>query len=95
MGTQWVYSSNLMGVHFDVLGEIAPSGRTGTTFKDKNALITGFSSIGEETLKGHLSGVARVVVSTSLQPCHSRILPVNFPAFLQQRFHSETYCRSL
>jgi fatty acid synthase subunit alpha len=38
MGTQWEYSSNLMGVYFDVLHEIVTSG---TTFKDKNALITG------------------------------------------------------
>ena len=38
MGTQREYSSNLTGVYFDVLHEIATSGMT---FKDKNALITG------------------------------------------------------
>jgi 3-oxoacyl-ACP reductase-like protein len=55
MGTQWEYSSNLTGVYFDVLHEIATSG---TTFKDKNALITGVGkgSIGVEILKGLLSG---------------------------------------
>lgn len=36
MGTQWEYSSNLTGVYFDVLHEIATSG---TTFKDKNAQL--------------------------------------------------------
>ncbi|KAN0118278.1 hypothetical protein V8E52_005254 [Russula decolorans] len=56
MGTQWEYSSNLTGVYFDVLREIATSG---TTFKDKNALITGVEkgSIGVEILKGLMSGV--------------------------------------
>ena len=34
MGTQREYSSNLMGVYFDVLHEIATSGMT---FKDKSA----------------------------------------------------------
>ena len=55
MGTQWEYSSNLTGVYFDVLHEIATSG---TTFKDKNALITGVEkgSIGVEILKGLMSG---------------------------------------
>ena len=64
MGTQWEYSSNLTGVYFDVLHEIATSG---TTFKDKNALITGVGkgSIGVEILKGLLSGGAHVVVTTS------------------------------
>ena len=38
MGTQREYSSNLTGVYFDVLHEIATSSMT---FKDKNALITG------------------------------------------------------
>ena len=64
MGTQWEYSPNLTGVYFDVLHEIATSG---TTFKDKNALITGVGkgSIGVEILKGLLSGGAHVVVTTS------------------------------
>ena len=64
MGTQWEYSSNLTGVYFDVLHEIATSG---TTFKDKNALITGVGkgSIGVEILKGLLSGGAHVVITTS------------------------------
>ncbi|KAI0264369.1 fatty acid synthase [Gloeopeniophorella convolvens] len=64
VGTQWEYSSNLTGVYFDVLHEIATSG---TTFKDKNALVTGVgkASIGVEILKGLLSGGAHVVVTTS------------------------------
>jgi fatty acid synthase subunit alpha, fungi type len=37
MGTQWEYDSNLSGVYFGVLHKIRTSG---TTFKDKNALIT-------------------------------------------------------
>jgi fatty acid synthase subunit alpha, fungi type len=64
VGTQWEYSSNLTGVYLDVLHEIATSG---TTFKDKNALITGVGkgSIGVEILKGLLSGGAHVVITTS------------------------------
>ena len=64
MGTQWEYSSNLTGVYFDVLHEIATSG---TTFKDKNALITGVGkgSIGVEILKGFMSGGSHVIVTTS------------------------------
>ncbi|GBE85483.1 hypothetical protein SCP_0706700 [Sparassis crispa] len=38
VGTNWEYSSNLTGVYLDILHEIATSG---TTFKDKNALLTG------------------------------------------------------
>jgi fatty acid synthase subunit alpha len=59
--TQWEYSSNLMGVCFDVLHEIALSDMT---FKDKNALITGVGkgSIGVEIL---LSGGAHVVATIS------------------------------
>jgi fatty acid synthase subunit alpha len=51
MGTQREYSSILTGVYFDVLHEIATSG---TTFKGKNAFITGVGkgSIGVEILKG-------------------------------------------
>ncbi|KAH8822971.1 fatty acid synthase [Flagelloscypha sp. PMI_526] len=64
VGTNWEYSSNLTGVYFDVLNEIATSG---TTFKDKNAFLTGVGSgsIGVEILKGLLAGGARVVMTTS------------------------------
>lgn len=64
VGTTWEYSSNLTGVYLDVLGEIATSG---TTFKDKNALLTGVGkgSIGVEVLKGLISGGAHVVITTS------------------------------
>jgi len=56
VGTNWEYSSNLTSVYLDILHEIATSG---TTFKDKNALLTGVSkgSIGVE--------VAHVVITTS------------------------------
>lgn len=64
VGTNWEHSSNLTGVYLDILPEIATSG---TTFKDKNALLTdvGKGSIGVEILKGLLSGGARVVITTS------------------------------
>lgn len=64
VGTTWEYSSNLTGVYLDILHEIATSG---TTFKDKNALLTGVGkgSIGVEVLKGLLSGGAHVVITTS------------------------------
>lgn len=64
VGNQWEYSSNLTSVYLDILTEIATSG---TTFKDKNALLTGVGkgSIGVEVLKGLLSGGAHVVVTTS------------------------------
>ncbi|KAI0342734.1 fatty acid synthase [Trametopsis cervina] len=64
VGTNWEYSSNLTGVYLDILHEIATSG---TTFKDKNALLTGVGkgSIGVEVLKGLLSGGAHVVITTS------------------------------
>jgi fatty acid synthase subunit alpha len=50
-------------VYFDVLCEIATSG---TTFKDKNALITGVREgfIGVDIFKNLLSGGAHVVVTT-------------------------------
>jgi fatty acid synthase subunit alpha len=50
-------------VYLDVLKEIATSG---TSFKDKNALLTGVGrgSIGVEILKGLLSGGANVVITT-------------------------------
>ncbi|GBE87869.1 fatty acid synthase [Sparassis crispa] len=64
VGTNWEYSSNLTGVYLDILHEIATSG---TTFKDKNALLTGVgkASIGVEVVKGLLSGGAHVVITTS------------------------------
>lgn len=64
VGQTWEYSSNLTGVYLDILNEIATSG---TTFKDKNALLTGVGagSIGVEILKGLLAGGARVVITTS------------------------------
>ncbi|KAH8100945.1 fatty acid synthase [Cristinia sonorae] len=64
VGTNWEYSSNLTGVYLDILHEIATSG---TTFKDKNALLTGVgkASIGVEIVKGLISGGARVVITTS------------------------------
>ena len=64
VGNNWEYSSNLTGVYLDILHEIATSG---TTFKDKNALLTGVGkgSIGVEILKGLLSGGAHVVITTS------------------------------
>ena len=60
----WEYSGNLTSVYLDVLNEIATSG---TTFKDKNALLTGVGkgSIGVEIVKGLLSGGAHVVITTS------------------------------
>jgi 3-oxoacyl-ACP reductase-like protein len=64
VGNTWEYSSNLIGVYSDILHEIATSG---TTFKDKNALLTGVGkgSIGVEVVKGLLSGGAHVVITTS------------------------------
>ena len=64
VGTNWEYSSNLTGVYLDILHEIATSG---TTFQDKNALLTGVGkgSIGIEIVKGLLAGGARVVITTS------------------------------
>lgn len=64
VGSNWEYSSNLTGVYLDILHEIATSG---TTFKDKNALLTGVGkgSIGVEILKGLLSGGAHIVITTS------------------------------
>ncbi|KAJ3783459.1 fatty acid synthase [Lentinula aff. detonsa] len=64
VGTHWEYSSNLTSVYLDILHEIATAG---TTFKDKNALLTGVGkgSIGVEVVKGLLSGGAHVVITTS------------------------------
>jgi fatty acid synthase subunit alpha, fungi type len=51
VGASWEYSSNLIGVYLNILHEIATSG---TTFKDKNALLTGVGkgSIGIEIWEG-------------------------------------------
>ncbi|KAF8206176.1 fatty acid synthase [Mycena galopus ATCC 62051] len=56
VGANWEYSSNLTGI-----------ATSGTTFKDKNALLTGVGkgSIGVEIVKGLLSGGAHVVITTS------------------------------
>lgn len=64
IGSHWEYSGNLTSLYLEVLTEIATSG---TTFKDKNALLTGVGkgSIGIEIVKGLLSGGARVVITTS------------------------------
>jgi len=64
VSTSWECSSNLAGVYLDILHEIATSG---TTFKDKNALLTGVGkgSIGVGILKGLLAGGAHVVITTS------------------------------
>ncbi|KDQ57051.1 hypothetical protein JAAARDRAFT_35647 [Jaapia argillacea MUCL 33604] len=84
VGTTWEYSSNLTGVYLDVLHEIATSG---TTFKDKNALLTGVGkgSIGVEIVKGLLSGGAHVVITTSR---YSRAT-VEFYQGIFQRFGSK------
>ena len=68
VGTNWEYSNNLTGVYLDIFNEIATSG---TSFKDKNALLTGVGkgSIGVEILKGLLSGGAHVVITTSRYSC--------------------------
>lgn len=84
VGTNWEYSSNLTGVYLDILHEIATSG---TTFKDKNALLTGVGkgSIGVEIVKGLLAGGAHVVITTSR---YSRAT-VEFYQVIFQRFGSK------
>ena len=54
----------MTGIYPDILHEITTSG---TTSKDKNALLTGVGkgSIGVEILKGLLSGGAHVIITTS------------------------------
>ena len=71
------HSSNLTGVYFYVLHEIATSG---TTFKDKNALVTrvGKGSIGVEIFKGLMSGGAYVVV-TAVVPLLLSLPPTKAP----------------
>ncbi|OBZ77868.1 Fatty acid synthase subunit alpha [Grifola frondosa] len=61
VGTNWEYSSNLVGVYLAILHEIATSG---ATFKDKNTLLTGVGKgvIGVEILKGLLSGGAHAAI---------------------------------
>jgi fatty acid synthase subunit alpha, fungi type len=63
-GSDWEYSSNLAGVYFGILHEIATSG---TSFEGKNALLTGVGkgSIGIEVVKGLLAGGAHVMITTS------------------------------
>jgi fatty acid synthase subunit alpha, fungi type len=67
-GSDWEYSSNLAGVYFGILHEIATSG---TSFEGKNALLTGVGkgSIGIEVVKGLRAGEAHVVITTS---CYNR-----------------------
>ena len=62
MGASREYGRNLTGVYLNILHEIATSG---TTFKDKNALLTGVSkgSIGVEIIKGLLSEGAHIVIT--------------------------------
>ncbi|KAJ3495490.1 hypothetical protein NMY22_g19933 [Coprinellus aureogranulatus] len=64
VGNAWEYSSNLTGVYLDILHEIATSG---TSFKDKNAPLTGVGCclIGIEVVKSLLAGGAHVVITTS------------------------------
>jgi len=85
MGTQWEYSSNLTGVYFDVLHEIATYNMT---FKDKNALITGvgMGSIGVEILKGDKVSCQAVLMSSSQLPATAvpqLNTPGSFPVFRQ------------
>lgn len=63
VGTNWEYSSNLTGVYLNILHEIATSG---STFKDKNALLTGVGkgSISVEIVKSLLSDGPHVVITT-------------------------------
>ena len=77
VGNTWEYSNNLTGVYLDILHEIVTSG---TTFKDKNALLTGVGkgSIGVEVVKGLLSGGAHVVITTS---SYSRKTVAHLPVF--------------
>ncbi|KAI0077780.1 fatty acid synthase [Panus rudis PR-1116 ss-1] len=62
VGTSWEYSSNLTGVYLDILHEIATSG---TTFKDKNTVVTGVGKgpIGVGIMKGPLSSGAHVFIT--------------------------------
>eukprot|EP01117_Protostelium_nocturnum_P000846 TRINITY_DN1109_c0_g1_i4.p1 TRINITY_DN1109_c0_g1~~TRINITY_DN1109_c0_g1_i4.p1 ORF type:complete len:3931 (+),score=1672.78 TRINITY_DN1109_c0_g1_i4:607-12399(+) len=64
IGGEWKYSTELTSVYLEVLGEFAEGG---TTFEQKNALLTGVGkgSIGVELLKGLLAGGGRVVATTS------------------------------
>ncbi|MBW0470433.1 hypothetical protein O181_010148 [Austropuccinia psidii MF-1] len=64
VGSDWVYSSILTTLYFNILTEIA---LVGATFEHKNALLTGVgkASIGIEILKGLLSGGAHAIITTS------------------------------
>ncbi|KAE9384551.1 hypothetical protein BT96DRAFT_950481 [Gymnopus androsaceus JB14] len=61
VGTNWEYSSNLTSVYLNILHKIATAG---TTFKVKNALLTGVGkgSICVEVVKGLFSGVADLLL---------------------------------
>ncbi|KAK0194661.1 hypothetical protein F5146DRAFT_1185684 [Armillaria mellea] len=60
VGMTWEYSSNLTSI-----------ATAGTTFEDKNALLTGIvkGSTGVEVVKGLLAGSAHVVIMTSRYNC--------------------------
>ena len=67
--------------HLDILHEIVTSG---TTFKDKNVLLTGVGkgSIGVEIVKGLLSGGAHIYYQSIFQSFSSRssaltVIPLN------------------
>ncbi|KAJ3909294.1 fatty acid synthase alpha subunit reductase [Lentinula edodes] len=62
VGTNWEYSSNLTSVYLDIFHQIATAG---TTFKDKNALLTGVG-------KGSI-GVEVVVYSLVAFMCRSTV----------------------
>ena len=86
VGSTQEYCSNLTGNYLDILHEIATSG---TTFKDKNTLLTGVGkgSIGVEVVEGLLSGGAHVTIMTSSYS-HKLVLSIHFPVFQQSRFGS-------
>ena len=79
--------NNLTGVYLDILHEIATSG---TTFKDKNALLTGVGngSIGVTVVKGLSPGGAHVVITTS---SHSRKTVENYQSIFQSCTPSPRY----
>ena len=64
VSSTWEYRSNLTSVYLDILHEMVTSG---TTFKDKNGLLTGVGkgSIGVKVIKGLLSGVVIMTSSHS------------------------------
>jgi fatty acid synthase subunit beta len=90
VGSTWEYSNNLTGIYLDILHGIATSG---TTFKDKNALLTGVGkgSIGVEVVKGLLSGGAHVVITTS---SYSRKTVEYYQSIFQSFGSRGSHCRS-